>query len=42
LIEQLRTFLDNMTKDKMLARQQAENDSMSEVLSKIPLKIYVG
>lgn len=42
LIDQLRTFLDNMTKDKMLARQQAENDSMSEVLSKIPLKIYVG
>lgn len=42
LISQLREFLAELTKEKMLARQQAENDAMNEILSKIPLKIYVG
>jgi hypothetical protein len=42
LLEQLRAFLAEVTKEKMLARQQAENASINEVLSKIPLKIYVG
>jgi hypothetical protein len=42
LLEQLRTFLAELTKEKMMARQQAENDSLNEVLSKVPLKIYIG
>lgn len=42
LVEELRTFLGEMTKEKMLTRQQAENDAMNEILSKIPLKIYIG
>lgn len=42
LITQLREFLDKMTKQAMLERQQAENDAMFEVLSKIPVKIYIG
>lgn len=42
LIAQLREFLDKMTKQAMLERQQAENDAMFEVLSKIPVKIYIG
>ena len=42
LISQLREFLDKMTKQAMLERQQAENDAMFEVLSKIPVKIYIG
>ena len=42
LTTQLREFLAELTKEKMLTRQQAENDAMNEILSKIPLKIYVG
>jgi hypothetical protein len=42
LIEELRAFLGELTREKMLARQQAENDAMAEILTKIPLKIYVG
>ena len=42
LITQLREFLEKMTKESMVTRQQAENDAMNEVLSKIPTKIYVG
>ena len=42
LITQLREFLDKLTKESMMTRQQAENDAMNEVLSRIPTKIYVG
>ena len=42
LITQLREFLEKMTKESMVTRQQAENDAMNEVLSRIPTKIYVG
>ena len=42
LITQLREFLEKMTKESMMTRQQAENDAMNEVLSRIPTKIYVG
>ena len=42
LIAQLREFLEKMTRESMATRQQAENDAMHEVLSKIPTKIYVG
>jgi len=42
LVTQLREFLAELTKEKMLTRQQAENDAMNEILSKIPLKIYIG
>jgi len=42
LITQLREFLDKLTKESMMTRQQAENDAMNEILSKVPTKIYVG
>lgn len=42
LITQLREFLKEMTKERMLERQKNENDYMFEVLSKVPLKIYTG
>jgi hypothetical protein len=42
LITQLREFLEKLTKESMMTRQQAENDAMNEVLSKIPTKIYIG
>ena len=42
LISQLREFLDKLTKEQMLTRQNAESTQMNEILSKVPLKIYVG
>ena len=42
LITQLREFLDKMTKEQMMTRQNAEATQMHETLSKVPLKIYVG
>ena len=42
LITQLREFLDKLTKESMMTRQQAENDAMNEILSKVPTKIYIG
>jgi len=42
LITQLREFLDKMTKEQMLTRQNAESTQMNEILAKVPLKIYVG
>jgi hypothetical protein len=42
LITQLREFLEKMTKENMTIRQQAENDAMNEILSKVPTKIYIG
>ena len=42
LITQLREFLDKMTKEQMITRQNAEATQMHEMLSKVPLKIYVG
>ena len=42
LITQLREFLEKMTKESMMTRQQAENDAMNEVLSRVPTKIYIG
>lgn len=42
LIAQLREFLDKMTKEQMLTRQNAEATQMNELLAKVPLKIYVG
>jgi hypothetical protein len=42
LITQLREFLDKMTKEQMLTRQNAEATQMNEILGKVPLKIYVG
>ena len=42
LIAQLREFLDKLTKESMMTRQQAENDAMNEILSKVPTKIYIG
>ena len=42
LITQLREFLDKLTKEQMLTRQNAEATQINEMLAKIPLKIYVG
>ena len=42
LITQLREFLEKMTKEQMLTRQNTEATQMNEILSKVPLKIYVG
>jgi hypothetical protein len=42
LITQLREFLDKLTKEQMMTRQNAEATQMHEMLSKVPLKIYVG
>lgn len=42
LISQLREFLEKLTKEQMLTRQTAEATQMMELLSKAPLRIYVG
>ena len=42
LISQLKEFLDKLTKEQMLTRQNAESTQMSEILGKVPLMIYVG
>ena len=42
LITQLMEFLDKMTKEQMMTRQNSEATQMHEMLSKVPLKIYVG
>lgn len=42
LITQLREFLDKLTKEQMLTRQNAEATQMNEILAKVPLKIYIG
>jgi hypothetical protein len=42
LITQLREFLEKMSRENMLTRQNAESTQMGEMLAKVPLKIYVG
>ena len=42
LVAQLREFLAELTKEKMLTRQNTEATQMTEILGKVPLKIYVG
>jgi hypothetical protein len=42
LITQLREFLDKMTRESMITRQNAESTQMNEILGRVPLKIYVG
>jgi hypothetical protein len=42
LITQLREFLEKLTKEQMLTRQNSEATQMTEILGKVPLKIYVG
>jgi hypothetical protein len=42
LITQLREFLEKMSRENMLTRQNAETTQMNEMLSKVPLRIYVG
>lgn len=42
LVTQLREFLDKLTKEQMLIRQNAESTQTNEILAKVPLKIYVG
>lgn len=42
LITQLRENLDAVSREKQLAKQQAEAESMQSQLNKIPLPIYIG
>jgi hypothetical protein len=42
LITQLREFLEKMTREQMITRQNAESTQMLELQAKIPLKIYVA
>lgn len=42
LITQLREFLEKMTRESMITRQNAESSQMMEIQGRIPLKIYVG
>ena len=42
LITQLREFLDKLTKEQMLTRQNTEATQQMEILGKVPLKIDVG
>jgi len=42
LITQLREFLNKMTKEQMLTRQNIESTQMNEMMAKIPLRLYVG
>jgi hypothetical protein len=42
LITQLREFLEKMTKEQMLTRQNTEATQMNEMMAKIPLRLYVG
>ena len=42
LITQLREFLEKMTKEQMMTRQNAESTQMNEILARVPLKIYLG
>lgn len=42
LIEELREILDQFSRQAQLERKQAESEVLSQQLSKVPLKIYVG
>ena len=42
LITQLREFLEKMTREQMITRQNAEATQLLEMQAKIPLKIYVA
>jgi len=42
LITQLREFLEKMTRESMITRQNAEATQMMEIYAKVPLKVYVG
>ena len=42
LITQLREFLEKMTRESMITRQNAESAQMMEIQGRIPLKIYIG
>jgi hypothetical protein len=42
LIENLRTYLDATSRDKLLERQSLEGDYKQKELSKVPFPIYIG
>jgi hypothetical protein len=42
LISQLREFLEKMTREQMITRQNTEATQMMEIYAKVPLKIYVA
>ena len=42
LVTQLREFLEKMTREQMITRQNTEATQMMEIYAKVPLKIYVA
>jgi hypothetical protein len=42
LIERLRTYLDETSRQALLARKQAESDSTMNELGKSPMQIFIG
>jgi hypothetical protein len=42
LIERLRAYLDETSRQALLARKQAESDSTMNELGKAPMQIYIG
>jgi len=42
LIERLRAYLDDTSRQSLLARKQAESDSTMNELGKAPMQIYIG
>ena len=42
LIERLRAYFDETSRDKLLERKANENDFLQKELNKVPYTIYVG
>ena len=42
LIEKLRTYFDDTSRDKLLERKANENDFLQKELNKVPFTIYIG
>ena len=42
LIERLRAYFDDTSRDKLLERKANENDFLQKELNKVPYTIYIG
>ena len=42
LIDRLRAYLDDTSREKLLERRAAEGDFLEKELSKVPFPIYIG
>jgi hypothetical protein len=42
LIERLRAYFDETSRDKLLERRSNENDFLQKELNKVPYTIYIG